>query len=282
MIQTQTNEIEKKENKMQKLENNYERELIKFQKEVIGYEKIIDAKNQKIKELEEELKILKKMKGTDSQTATSVQSCSTGESQNISARKEESSKSNVDVEESVLKGKGSQTIYIQKTMIGETSDTSEIILVEKEKEKSTCKRSGKTMPVPDSLRRKDEIRHYCDKCSSHFKRKDSLENHKKYHCLQQLRRHICEECNKGFYSDTSVREHYYKDHLKKFLYFCKKCNAGFAHNSRKSTHIKSRKCPNQDEPDQFPGRAELNEELEKTFKRRDLAVPVLAFKHTKS
>ena len=82
------------------------------------------------------------------------------------------------------------------------------------------------------------------------------------------------ECNKGFFSDTSVREHYYKDHLKKFLYFCKKCNEGFAHNSRKSTHIKSGKCPNQKEPDQFPGRAELDEELEKTFKRRDLAVPV--------
>ena len=153
LIQTQANEIEKKENKMQKIENNYERELIKFQKEVIGYEKIIDAKNQKIKELEEELEILKKTKGTDSQTATSVQSCSTGESQNISARKEESSKSNVEessksnVEENVLKGKGSQTIYIQKTMVGQTSDTSEIILVEKEKEKSTCKRSGKTIPV---------------------------------------------------------------------------------------------------------------------------------------
>ena len=273
LIQTQANEIEKKENKMQKIENNYERELIKFQKEVIGYEKIIDAKNKKIKELEEELEILKKTKGTDSQTPTSVQSCSTGESQNISARKEgESSKSNV--EENVLKGKGSQTIYIQKTMIGQTSDTSEIILVEKEEEKSTCKRSGKTMPVPESLRRTDEIRYYCDKCSSHFKRKDSLENHKKHHCLQQLRRHICVECTKGFYSETSVREHYYKDHLKKFLYFCKKCNEGFAHNSRKSTHIKSGKCANLKEPDQFPGRAELDEVLEKTFKRRELAVPV--------
>ena len=278
IIQTQANEIERKANEMQKLENNYEREIIKFQKEVLGYEKIIDTKSKKIEQLESELKRLKERKGDESETpdaAQNKQSSSTSESQKIVRRKEDSScGEKSDIQESVLKGKSTQTIYIQKTIMDETSTVPELILVEKEKQKSTEKRSGKTHPVPEGLRSKEKKRYYCDNCSSHFTRKDSLEYHKKHNCCQEVRRHICKDCNKGFYSDTSVREHYYKDHLKKDLYFCKKCNQGFAHNSRKSTHIKSGKCPMKDEQDRFPGRAELDEELEQTFKEKEIAIPV--------
>ena len=144
--------------------------------------------------------------------------------------------------------------------------------MEKEEQKSTEKRSGKTRPIHDDLQ--DEKRFYCKNCSSHFARKDSLEFHKKYNCCQELRRYICKDCNKGFYSNVSVREHYYKDNLGEHLHFCKKCNKGFAHNSQKSTHIKSRKCPNKDGPNQFRRRADFDEELEKSFKCKDIAIPV--------
>ena len=84
---------------------------------------------------------------------------------------------------------------------------------------------------------------------------------------------MCEKCHKGFYSEVSVREHYYKEHLKTFLYFCPKCNLGFHQNSRKSDHKKSGKCPQKDSPDQFQPRAPLNQTLELTFKRREI-VPI--------
>ena len=92
-----------------------------------------------------------------------------------------------------------------------------------------------------------------------FSRSDVLARHKKFDCSNSIRQFVCEKCHKGFYSEVSVREHYYKEHLKTFLYFCPKCNLGFHQNSRKSDHKKKGKCPQKDSRNQFPPRAPLRE-----------------------
>ena len=194
------------------MEINYERELIKFQKEVLGFEKVIDAKNRKIELLEAELKRIKEGKGKELPTSETVESSRIGQSSSSSQKgellknktptsQEDSSKGveKSDVRESILTTNSSKTIYIQKNSVDESVGSVEIILVEKEEQKSTEKRSGKTRPIHDDLQ--DEKRFYCKNCSSHFKRKDLLEFHKKHNCCQELQHYICKDCNKGFYSD---------------------------------------------------------------------------------
>ena len=61
-------------------------------------------------------------------------------------------------------------------------------------------------------------------------------------------------------------EHYVKVHLKKFLYFCKKCNQGFNDKSNCSSHRNT--CPNKDGPDQYQGMLDIDPELEKKFCQR--------------
>ena len=156
----------------------------------------------------------------------------------------------------------------QKTRIyiPQQQEDKSIVLMEHIPIKSTERRSGKTQPVPKGRHKKNKF--YCEKCKSEFSRKDSLTSHIKWDCLQEIRQFICEECHAAFFSDTSVREHYYLTHLKTDLYFCPKCGQGFAHKSRKSAHRKSGACPNKDDEDQFPGRAPVDEKLEATFKHR--------------
>ena len=140
--------------------------------------------------------------------------------------------------------------------------------MKKNAEKVTEKRSGRTRPVTGILQ--DSTRKYCDSCKASFSRSDVLARHKKFDCGNSIRQFVCEKCHKGFYSEVSVREHYYKEHLKTFLYFCPKCNLGFHQNSRKSDHKKKGKCPQKDSPNQFQPRAPLNQTLELTFKRREI------------
>ena len=139
-----------------------------------------------------------------------------------------------------------------------------VLLLETKKKKSTERCSGKTHPVPKG--RRLDTKYYCEKCKSEYKRKDLLAAHIKNDCLQPIPQFICEKCNEGYFSERAVREHYYQIHIKKDLYYCKKCNKGFAHLSRKSTH--NANCPNQDKPDKYPGRLPIDPELEATFKRR--------------
>ena len=111
-----------------------------------------------------------------------------------------------------------------------------ILLIQSVPSKVTERRSGKTKPVPQEIRL--QHKHYCENCKSEFSRKDLLANHIKNDCLQPICQFVCKDCNVAFYSETAVREHYYKIHLKIKLYYCQKCNMGFAHKSKKSTHKK--------------------------------------------
>ena len=111
-----------------------------------------------------------------------------------------------------------------------------ILLLQSVPSKVTECRSGKTKPVPKDIRLRHK--HYCENCKSEFSRKDLLAQHIKNDCLQPIHQFVCKDCNAAFYSETAVREHYYKIHLKIELYHCQKCNMGFAHKSKKSTHKK--------------------------------------------
>ena len=137
--------------------------------------------------------------------------------------------------------------------------------------KTTDRRSGKTHPVPEGRRSKDKV--YCENCTSAFSRKDQLQQHLKNDCLNPIRQFVCDVCSAGYYSEKAVREHYYKIHLKIYLYYCTKCNQGFSHLNRKAGH--KGKCPNPKGEDVYASRAPFNEELEKTFKRRTIMpIPV--------
>ena len=66
-------------------------------------------------------------------------------------------------------------------------------------------------------------------------------------------------------------QHYYKVHLKQYLYFCRKCNEGFYYKSYRSTHKNA--CPKKDEPDLFEGNLQVPPEIMQKFRRRTQIVP---------
>ena len=150
----------------------------------------------------------------------------------------------------------------------DNTNTDQVILVKKNPETVPEKRSGRTRKVHGILQ--DENRKYCSECKASYSRSDGLARHKKYDCGKTVRQFVCDKCHKGFYSEVAVREHYYKEHLKTFLYFCPKCNVGFHQNSRRTDHKKNGKCPQKDQPDQYAPRAPLDATLELTFKRREI------------
>ena len=120
---------------------------------------------------------------------------------------------------------------------------------------------------PIDKRLQDPKRHYCKKCKAHYTRKDELTYHERFNCLKSRRDFICEECNAGYYSDTTLMQHYFKEHLKTFLYFCQKCGQGFYYKPYRSTHRAA--CPNKDGPDKYEGTTKaLTPELKKKFRRR--------------
>ena len=120
---------------------------------------------------------------------------------------------------------------------------------------------------PVDKRLQDPKRHYCKKCKANYTRKDELTYHETYNCLKSRRDFICEECNAGYYSDTTLMQHYFKEHLKTFLYFCQKCGQGFYYKPYRSTHRAA--CPNKDGPDKYEGTTKaLTLEVKKKFRRR--------------
>ena len=157
----------------------------------------------------------------------------------------------------------STTQQTQPSVFVPTGTQENVLLLQSVPSKVTECRSGRTRPVPKDGRLRHK--HYCENCKSEFSRKDLLAQHIKNDCLQPIRQFVCKDCNAAFYSETAVREHYYKIYLKIELYHCQKCNMGFAHKSKKSTHKKI--CPNQNGKDQFPIRTHFDEELEASFKR---------------
>ena len=134
-----------------------------------------------------------------------------------------------------------------------------VVVIEKVVESS----KPKTSPIPKS--KQDPTRHYCDACNKNYSRKDLLASHKKYNCLRTEKDFICEKCSKEYGSDETLRMHYYKEHLKKFLYFCTKCNQGFNYKNRITSHHPA--CPNKDDPDKYPA-MQKDATLEHLFRRR--------------
>ena len=59
-------------------------------------------------------------------------------------------------------------------------------------------------------------------------------------------------------------QHYYKVHLKQYLYFCWKCNEGFYYKSYRSTHKNA--CPKKDGPDLYEGNLQVPPEIMQKFR----------------
>ena len=98
-----------------------------------------------------------------------------------------------------------------------------------------------------------------------------MASHKKYNCLRTEKDFICEKCNKEYASDETLRMHYYKEHLKKFLYFCTKYNQGFNYKNRITSHRPA--CPNKDDPDKYPA-MQKDATLEHLFRcRKRIDIP---------
>ena len=131
-------------------------------------------------------------------------------------------------------------------------------------QRGSSKRRNPGAPVPKNLR--DMKRFYCEDCSCHYSKKYDLVKHVKWMCRSKIHLHVCDNCGKGFDSETGVKEHYYHEHLKSFLYHCTRCNKGFYFKSRKSSHKAA--CPNKTGAEKYKGKVEIDPELEKTFKRR--------------
>ena len=151
-------------------------------------------------------------------------------------------------------------VYIPK-QVGEKKA---LVLVPPKTRRVLNKCSNPGVPIPADVC--DPMRHYCENCSCHYKEKSDLNKHVKYNSIKTDYDCICEGCQKGFHTDYGVREHYYQEHLKQFLYFCRLCNKGFYHKSKKSLHKKG--CPNKGGEEKYEGWAPYNTELELTFKRR--------------
>ena len=151
-------------------------------------------------------------------------------------------------------------VYIRK-QVGEKKA---LVLVPPKQKRVLNKRSNPGAPVPIDSR--DPSHFYCENCACHYKEKLDLNKHVKFNCMKTDFDYICDGCQKGFHTDYGVREHYYQEHLKQFLYFCCLCIKGFYHKSKKSLHKKG--CPNKGGEEKYEGWAPYNAELELTFKRR--------------
>ena len=84
--------------------------------------------------------------------------------------------------------------------------------------------------------------------------------------MKVQRDYMCKESNKAYYSDSTLMQHYYKVHLKQYLYFCRKCNEGFYYKSYRSTHKNA--CPKKDRPDLYEGNLQVPPEIMQKFRHR--------------
>ena len=139
-----------------------------------------------------------------------------------------------------------------------------LVLVPQTRKRFLNKQNNPGAPVPEDAQ--DPTRFYCPNCACNYKEKGDLQKHLNFNCMKTSFDYICDACQKEFLTNYGVREHYYQEHKKQFLYFCPKCNKGFYHKSHKSNHKKS--CPNKDGEDKYTTRAPYELELELTFKRR--------------
>ena len=95
--------------------------------------------------------------------------------------------------------------------------------------------------------------------------------HKKNDCGKEEPDFFCDVCNAGYYSENTVREHYYHQHTDIKLWRCKRCNEPFSFKANQSRHKNA--CPNKNGAEIYQGRVHYDEKLEQTFKRK-IAIPV--------
>ena len=155
--------------------------------------------------------------------------------------------------------------YIPKIVPG----VQNVVLIEAPKTKTTAKRSSKAGPVPEELQ--DKTKFYCKKCPCNYRNRDDLVRHEKNDCGKEDPDFFCDVCNAGYFSENTVREHYYQIHTDIKLWRCKKCNEGFHFKANRSRHKNA--CPKKNGPEVYEGRAHYDEKLEQTFKRK-IAIPV--------
>ena len=158
-----------------------------------------------------------------------------------------------------------KVVYLPK----EVPESESLILVPTRMKKTTSLRAS-TQPVPEKLQ--NESLHYCTKCKAKYTTRDELNRHKAKNCQVKEPEFFCDECEASFFWPNTIREHYYKEHIKKYLYHCRKCGKGFHWKSRIPDHNK--KCPMKDGPDKFEGKLPYDENIEKKFQRKK-AVPLI-------
>ena len=149
------------------------------------------------------------------------------------------------------------------------SGVQQVVLIETPKRKTTAKRSSKAGPVPEELQ--DKTKFYCKNCPCHYTNRDDLVRHEKNDCGKEDPDFFCDVCNAGYFSENTVREHYYHTHTDIKLWRCKKCNEGFNFKANRSRHKNA--CPKKNGPEIYEGRSHYDEKLEQTFKRK-VAIPV--------
>ena len=158
-------------------------------------------------------------------------------------------------------------LYVPKITEGQEGQS--LVLMPTKMKKSTKLRES-TRPVPEELQ--DDDLFYCDNCEAKYTTKDELNRHVANVCGVKKPEYFCDECPSSFYWLNPLREHYYKMHVKKFLYRCTKCGKGIHYKSRMPDH--NRKCPKKDGEDKYVGKLPYDEEIESKFVKRK-AVPVV-------
>ena len=157
-----------------------------------------------------------------------------------------------------------KNVYLPK----QDPQTQNLILVPMRMKKTTALRAS-TRPVPEELQ--DDRLHYCKKCEAKYTTRDELNRHIAKNCQVKEPEFFCDQCDACFFWPNTIREHYYKEHIKQYLYHCCKCGKGFHWKSRIPRHNK--KCPNKDGPDQYKGRLPYDKKVEEKFQRKK-AVPI--------
>ena len=136
--------------------------------------------------------------------------------------------------------------------------------------KKTTSLQAYTRPVPEELQ--DDHLHYCTKCEAKYTMRDELNRHKSKNCQVKEPEFLCDKCDGSFFWSNTICKHYYKEHIRQFLYRCRKCGKGFDWKSRIPDHNKI--CPMKDGPDKYQSKLPYDEKVEEKFKRKK-AVPLV-------
>ena len=115
------------------------------------------------------------------------------------------------------------------------------------KYRAECNQCGKSFPsrhyleTLHMLEHTGEKPHSCNFCGKSFNRKTNLNQHKKWHSGQDMRRekkHICENCGTGFTTTQILRNHL-GQYNQITTFKCNQCNQPFSGKCNLNIHLKS-------------------------------------------